>query len=81
MRYNPYTGILLKKYTVPKACQITSCAFGGANLDQLFITSAAAGIAEARWTADGDQTNAGHLFKLDLSGEGIKGLPANSYKL
>ena len=81
VRYNPYTGVLLKKYVVPRACQVTSCAFGGTNLDQLFITSAAAGIDEARWGEDGDQTNAGHLFKLDLSCEGIKGLPANSYKL
>ena len=27
------------------------------------------------------QENAGHLFKLDLSGEGVRGVPANSYKL
>ena len=64
---------------VPGAEQVTSCAFGGPNLDQLYITTAACGIDEAR--LESDQANAGHLFKLDLSGEGIKGVQANSYKL
>ena len=67
------------RYVVPGAEQVTLCAFGGAHLDQLYITTAACGIAEAR--LESDQVNAGHLFKLDLSGEGIKGVKANSYKL
>jgi sugar lactone lactonase YvrE len=80
-RYDPITGKLLKKYTVPGASQVTSCAFGGPNLDQLYITTASCGIEEARLTRSGDQVHAGHLFKVDLSSEGVKGVPANSYRL
>jgi sugar lactone lactonase YvrE len=38
-RYNPDTGNLLETINLP-APQISSCAFGGPNLDLLFITSA-----------------------------------------
>jgi sugar lactone lactonase YvrE len=72
-------GVPRDRYTVPGAEQVTSCAFGGPNLDQLYITTAACGIDEARLKTD--QVNAGHLFKLDLSAEGIKGVKAFSYKL
>lgn len=80
VRYNPYTGELIKKYVVPEALNITSCAFGGANLDQLFITSAGAGNDDLIWASD-NKGNAGSLFKIDLSGEGIRSLPSNSYRL
>jgi len=117
--YSPATGKLIKKYEVPLAEQVTSCAFGGPGLDQLFVTTAAAsgslllfqlllpgtavrlgrasesacqhvalactglqaGIEEARLVSGGDQANAGHLFQLDLSAEGIRGVPSHSYKL
>lgn len=38
-RWNPATGMLLGKYDVP-ALHVTSCAFGGRDLDTLFITTA-----------------------------------------
>ena len=38
-RWNPATGELLAKYDVP-ALHATSCAFGGADLDTLYITTA-----------------------------------------
>lgn len=38
-RFNPLTGKLLCKITVP-APKITSCCFGGENLDELFISTA-----------------------------------------
>ena len=38
-RYNPFTGALLATIDLPVP-NITSCTFGGENLDQLFITSA-----------------------------------------
>ena len=71
---------LMKKYSVPGSSQVTSCAFGGPELDQLYITTASAGIDEAKWAAGQDEESAGHLFRLDLSGEGIKGVPSFSYK-
>lgn len=37
--YNPRNGELIKKILVP-ANNVTSCAFGGPNLDQLYITTA-----------------------------------------
>lgn len=69
------------RYMVPGATQVTSCAFGGPDLDQLYITTAAAGIAEDRLAPGADQENAGHLFRLDLSAEGVKGVPAFSYTM
>lgn len=53
---------------VPFPCkQVTSAAFGGPNLDILYVTTA----ATAR---DGVQApQAGHLFKV--TGLGVKGLP------
>lgn len=41
--YNPYTGELLKQIQVP-APNVASCAFGGENLDTLYITTARAGL-------------------------------------
>jgi len=38
-RWNPETGKLIDKINVPVP-QVSSCAFGGPNLDQLFITTA-----------------------------------------
>jgi sugar lactone lactonase YvrE len=78
-RYNPTTGALMRKYKVPFASQVTSCAFGGPNLDQLYITTASAGLPAG--AIDGDERNAGHLFVLDLSGEGVRGVESFSYKL
>lgn len=41
--YNPYTGELLTKVVVP-APHVASCAFGGEKLDELYITTARAGL-------------------------------------
>lgn len=80
-RYNPNTGTLIKKYMIPGATQVTSCAFGGPELDQLYVTTAAAGIPEDKLVPGAEQENAGHLFRLDLSAEGVKGVPAYSYAM
>jgi sugar lactone lactonase YvrE len=78
VRYDPTTGKLLQKYAVPGASQVTSCAFGGPTLSKLFITTAAAGVDEAK--LDGEEKNAGHLFELDLTADqGITGVSAFSY--
>lgn len=69
--YNPYTGELLEKVEVP-APNVASCAFGGENLDELYITTARAGL------------NKEQLQKYPLSGslfcckiDHAKGVPAN----
>lgn len=43
--YNPYTGELLGKVEVP-APNVASCAFGGKDMDTLYITTARAGLSE-----------------------------------
>lgn len=65
--YNPATGELLEKIEVP-APHVASCAFGGDDMDELYITTARAGLSE-------DQ-----LVKYPLSGSlfrckpGVKGV-------
>jgi sugar lactone lactonase YvrE len=53
--------------------QPTSCAFGGAELDELYITSAWEGLSDADRRA---QPLAGALFRIRT---GIRGLPARGY--
>lgn len=45
-RWDPETGTCLEKVAVP-AKQVTSCAFGGKDLDVLYITTARVGLDEA----------------------------------
>ncbi len=72
-RWDPQSGKLLSKIVVP-APQVTSCAFGGASLDSLFITTARTGLSDEI------------LKQYPLSGglfvcvPGVKGVKANFYK-
>lgn len=72
--FNPNTGQMLHKVNIP-APKITSCAFGGTNLDTLFITS-------ARTDMDAQE-----LEKYPLSGSlfyanvGSVGVNANAFKM
>lgn len=68
-RWNPLTGKLLQTIHVPVA-RVTSCAFGGRDLDTLFITTAQP--AEP----DPAQPHAGGLF---VARPGIRGVPAFEY--
>ena len=52
--------------------KITSCAFGGEKMDQLFITSAKVQVNEK------DEPMAGKTFVVSL---GVKGLPSFNLKL
>jgi L-arabinonolactonase len=52
----------------------TSCAFGGANLDQLYVTSAHIGFDDAKLAAE---PLAGGVFALDV---GVKGMPARRWR-
>jgi len=67
--FDPQTGELLRKINVP-AKNVTSCAFGGKDLQTLYITSASISMSPE------DSINyplAGNLFAIDLD---VKGIPA-----
>jgi sugar lactone lactonase YvrE len=62
-------GKLLETIPVPVS-QPTSCTFGGAKLNTLFITSASLGLAE------GVEPHAGAVFSIDV---GVEGRPSARY--
>lgn len=70
MRYNPATGQPLMKVRTPGAWRVTSCAFGGEQLDELYITTASIGLTEDQKK---QYPNSGHLFKIKLAT--LKGVP------
>lgn len=70
--YNPQNGALLREIKLPFA-QVTSCAFGGENLDELYITSATYTMDEEALAA---QPLAGALVRVE---PGARGVVANSY--
>ena len=60
-RWNPETGERSATVEVP-ATQVSSCAFGGADRDQLFITTAREGLSD---DALAEQPLAGGLFRVE----------------
>jgi len=70
--FDPETGKVLSKINVP-AHNVTSCAFGGKNLDTLYITTASVDM-----TAEEHDTFplAGALFKVS---PGVKGVKSNHF--
>lgn len=72
-RFNPNTGKMISQIEVP-AANVTSCAFGGKNLDTLFITSASLYMSEDNQKK---YPNAGGLFKAV---PGVKGVKSNFFK-
>lgn len=71
-RYNPHTGAHLSTIELPVS-QVTSCAFGGPDLDQLFITSGSLRLSAAEAA---EQPMAGSLFRTV---PGIRGVSAFEY--
>jgi sugar lactone lactonase YvrE len=67
--FNPHNGEQLRKVDLP-CVETTACAFGGKNLDRLFVTT---GIH-----ATLKEPDAGRVFVID--GLGVKGVPAFAYK-
>lgn len=65
--YDPKTSKLLRKIDLP-ASQVSSCAFGGPDLDDLYITTAGDGAEK--------EPLAGRLFRIK---PGVKGLLVNSF--
>ena len=79
IRYDPKSGKEMMRVAIPGAKQVTSCAFGGADLSTLYVTTASAGIPQAE--IDREQPNAGALFAIDLKKQGVSGVPASAFKL
>ncbi len=73
MRWNPVSGELLMKVDVPVA-RVTSCAFGGENLDTLYITTASVGAKEEELK---QYPSSGSLFMVKT---GHTGVPNFEYK-
>jgi sugar lactone lactonase YvrE len=66
-RWSPSMGQLLEEIPLP-AKNITSCAFGGENLDELYITSARTGLEAADLTA---YRHSGNLMRIKTKVEGM----------
>jgi len=64
------TGQRLREVKMPAKC-ITSCCFGGPQLDELFVTSSQYGLSTEQLQ---QQAEAGSVFKV--TNLGVKGLPA-----
>ena len=73
IRFNPKTGKLLQKIEVP-AHNITSCAFGGENLETLYITTAKLDMTPEELEK---YPLAGSVFKVNT---GIKGVQSNFFQ-
>lgn len=67
-RWNPETGEFLEQILIP-ATQVTSCVFGGKDLDELYITTAREDLSEKSLLS---QPKAGGIFKIRV---GVKGSP------
>lgn len=65
-RYDPITGRLLGKINIPVK-HVTCCAFGGKDMDQLFITTSTNGVSGIEWLK---QPLAGALFVVKT---GVRG--------
>ncbi|MFK8103808.1 MAG: SMP-30/gluconolactonase/LRE family protein [Saprospiraceae bacterium] len=72
-RFDPLTGKLMEKIAVP-AHNVTACAFGGPNLDTLYITTASVDMTDAEQQKFPD---AGSIFKVV---PGVKGVPSTLFK-
>jgi len=72
-RFNPKTGALMTKVEVP-AHNITACAFGGPNLDILYITTASIDMTDIEKIK---YPNAGAIF---MAKPGVKGVASPFFK-
>jgi sugar lactone lactonase YvrE len=71
-RWDPATGKLARRIKIPVS-RVTSCAFGGPDLEELYVTTAWSRLDPDRRRA---QPQAGGLFRLR---PGVKGVPAFSF--
>ncbi|MCT4619830.1 MAG: SMP-30/gluconolactonase/LRE family protein [Marinisporobacter sp.] len=68
-RWNPKDGKCIEQYEIPTPL-VTSCAFGGENYNELFITTASVGLEENIY--------AGGIYRIKL--KYVNGLPVCSFK-
>jgi len=73
-RIDPATGSQLERLELPVS-RVTSCCFGGDNMDELYITSASVGLSEEQLRLE---PLAGSLF---VCKPGVKGRRSNEYKV
>ncbi|XP_034287290.1 regucalcin [Pantherophis guttatus] len=73
IRIDPETGKRIQTVKLP-VDNTTSCAFGGYDYSELFVTSASTGLDESSLI---HQPQAGGVFKI--TGLGVKGIPPYSY--
>jgi sugar lactone lactonase YvrE len=66
-RWDPQNGKLLEQIPLP-AKNVTSCAFGGEHLDELYITSACKGLSKADLTA---YKHSGSLMRMKTKVQGM----------
>ncbi|MCL6456469.1 MAG: SMP-30/gluconolactonase/LRE family protein [Gorillibacterium sp.] len=71
-RFDPRTGERIAEISVP-AAQVTSCAFGGDHLDELYITTARTGLSQDELDK---QPAAGGLFRVR---PGVRGTPTFTF--
>lgn len=69
-------GKILQEVVFPQAKLITSCCFGGKNMDELFVTSRRYGLTESYFMRE--QPFAGSIFRVTALG--IKGLPSYKFR-
>jgi sugar lactone lactonase YvrE len=74
-RWDPIRSEMLGRIKLPVA-RVTSCTFGGENLEDLYITSAKVGLTKAQ---SAQQPLAGSLFVLRECG--FKGMPAVEFEV
>jgi sugar lactone lactonase YvrE len=69
IRLDPASGRVLERIELP-VCNVTSCAFGGPELDRLYVTTARAGTDAAVLDA---RPESGSLFRVQVSARGVLG--------
>ena len=81
LRVDPLAGSVLARVPIPGAAQVTSCAFGGAALAQLYVSTASCGVPDGELQPGGKQCNAGALFCVDMAATPVRGVAAPSLKM
>ncbi len=72
-RWNPHTGERIGQVMLPVA-RVTSCIFAGAQMNELYITSASVGLSEEEMK---NQPNAGGLYRVKMN---VRGIPEHKFK-
>ncbi|MEM1295174.1 MAG: SMP-30/gluconolactonase/LRE family protein [Verrucomicrobiota bacterium] len=68
-RYHPGTGQVLKRFNLP-APKVTSCWFGGENLETLFVTTAL-GSQDGGWADTNEFPLSGAVFAAQVGASGV----------